>query len=164
MAPAAAGVPAPSASIGARAFHAFIAESGPLCQRAAARACVEAGWRFADGNRDGRLSLDEAEAVRAGLRAWLTWPDNGIGPAQRASVRLGLMIVEAVGLPRLMESYDADGDGALDRRELLSDVHLDERPLGQVLRDPQAVDWGRIKIRLGALAPALGALGAPPAE
>lgn len=142
-----------------RALQAFLAHSAPICLRQAARHCVEAGWRFADRNRDGHLTLSELEQVRDGLDAWLAWPDNGIAAQERAGVRLGLMILDAVGLGALFDSYDADASGTLSRAELLSDVRLDERPLGRVLLDPAAVDWERIKGRLGAAAPALGGLG-----
>ena len=146
----------PSAT--ARAFAAFLGQASPVCLRDAARRCVEAGWRFADRDRDARVSAAELETVRTELREWLTWPDNGIRPQEKRGVLIGLIVVESLGLPRLVESYDTDGDGALSRAELLSDVRLDERPLGEVLSDSDAVDWGSLRTRLGALAPALEAL------
>ncbi len=162
-APLAAQTARPSAS--ARAFAAFLGKTSPVCQRAAAPRCVDAGWRFADRDRNGRVSAEELETVRVELRDWLSWTDNGIRPAEKRGVLLGLMVVEAVGLARLVESYDTNGDGALSRTELLSDVRLDERPLGEVLSDSGSVDWDSLRNRLGALAPALGGLvpkDAPP--
>ncbi len=148
-----------------RAFAAFLGQAGPLCQHQAARRCVEAGWRFADRNRDARVSAAELETVRAELRDWLAWPDNAIRPHEKRAVLLGLMVVETLGLARLVESYDADGDGALNQAELLSDVRLDARPLGEVLADSSAVDWDSLRTRLGALAPAApGVWGAVPAS
>ena len=149
-------------SAAARAFAAFLGQASPLCLSQAARRCVEAGWRFADRDRDARVSPAELEAVRQELRAWLSWQDNGIRPHEKRAVLLGLMVVETLGLPRLVESYDADGDGALSRAELLSDVRLDERPLGEVLSDSSAVDWGSLRTRLGALTPAIQNLAPPP--
>ena len=160
-APLAAQQTRPSAA--ARGFAAFLGQASPLCLRAAARRCVEAGWRFADRDRNGRVDAAELEAVRGELRDWLAWPGNGIAPHEKRAVLLGLMVVEAVGLARLVESYDADSDGALSRAELLSDVRLDERPLGEVLSDSQAVDWNALRNRLGAVAPALGTLAPTPA-
>ena len=148
---------------GARGFAAFLGYSAPICLAQSAPACVEAGWRFADRDRSGTISLGEFETVREELRAWLAWPGNGIRPAERRGVLLGLMIVKAVGLARLVESYDSDGDAALSRAELLSDVTLDQRPLGEVLSDSSAVDWDSLRRRLGALAPALGTI-APSGE
>ncbi|MFQ5775113.1 MAG: hypothetical protein ACE5GS_11390 [Kiloniellaceae bacterium] len=159
-APAAEHAPAPAA----RAFEAFLAHSAPLCLREPARRCVDAGWRFADRDRDGGLSLTELESVRTALRSWLTWKNDEIAPQERRGIRLGLWIVEAIGLPRLVESYDGNGDGAISRGELLSDVRLDDRPLGAVLIDPDAVDWDSLKRRLGAMAPALGGVAPDTAE
>lgn len=158
----AAGPQGPAAEV--LAFQAFLARSAPLCLREAARRCVEAGWSFADRDRDGRLTAAEFDTVRRELRDWLGWPENRIAPHERRGVLIGLLIVEAIGLPRLVESYDGDGDGALSRRELLSDVRLDERPLGDVLLDPKAVDWTSVKQRLGALASALGGIAPGLAE
>ena len=48
-----------------------------------------------------------------------------------------------------------------------SDLHLDGRPLGEILSDSKAVDWDALRGRLGALAPALGPLTpnlSPPPE
>ena len=55
----------------------------------------------------------------------------------------------------------------MSREELLSDLRLDGRPLGEILGDSKAVDWDALRDRLGAMAPALGALTpklSPPAE
>lgn len=150
--------PPPSAEV--RRFADFLYRSAPLCEAQPARRCVDVGWAFADRDGDGRVSAPELEAVRGDLRSWLSWPENGIRPQERRGVQLGLMVVEAVGLSYLVDSYDADGDGALSRAELLSDVRLDGRPLGKVLQDPDAVDWDGVKRKLGALAPMLGGLGA----
>ncbi len=148
-------------SAAARAFAAFLGQASPLCLREAARRCVEAGWRFADRDRDARVTAAELETVRLELRDWLTWPGNGIRPQEERGVRLGLMVVEALGLARLVESYDADGDGALSQAELLTDLRLDARPLGEVLTDSASVDWDSLRVRLGALAPALESLKPP---
>ncbi len=150
-----------------RDFAKFLALASPLCQRQAARRCVDAGWRFADRDRDGRIGVAELEQVRVELRAWLAWPENGIKPHERRGVLIGLIVVETIGLERLVESYDTGTDGQLSREELLSDLRLDGRPLGEILGDSQAVDWDRLRGRLGALAPALGGLTpnlTPPAE
>ncbi|MCE3247903.1 MAG: hypothetical protein K0R41_1728, partial [Geminicoccaceae bacterium] len=57
--------------------------------------------------------------------------------------------VDSIGLERLHALYDADQDGLLSRSELLADVRLDERPLGEVLLDPAAVDHRAVARRLG---------------
>lgn len=137
------------------AFDRFVTASGPVCEHQAARACVELGFAFADTDGDGRLSLDELELVRDQLQAWSAWREDDIKPVELRTIALGLWLVNALGLDTLHALYDADDDGHLSRAELLTDVELDERPLGEVLLDPEAVDREAIARRLGRLAPLL---------
>ena len=39
----------------------------------------------------------------------------------------------------------------MSRSELLSDITLDERPLGEVLRDPKGLDREALAARLGSV-------------
>jgi hypothetical protein len=141
------------------AFDRFLAAAGPVCERDAAARCVDGAWAFADRNRDQRLSLGELQGVRDGLGAWLKAKEQTIPLAQRRLIQLGLLLVDGIGLPYLIESYDANGDGTISRAELLTDVRLDARPLGQVLLDAQAVDWAALRQRLGPIAATLNGLG-----
>ncbi len=138
-----------------RGLERFVRSTGSLCQKAPADACVDAGWRYADGNRDRSLSLAEVRRVRRAVAAWLGWKGDALVPRERAAVLIGLYIVGTVGLDALFESYDADRDGLVSREEALADVRLDERPLGKVLGDAEAVDRRAIARRLGKLAPLL---------
>src|SRR5690606_33111149 len=42
----------------------FIELSTPVCRKQASMRCVDAGWRYADTDRDGLLSAAELEVVR----------------------------------------------------------------------------------------------------
>lgn len=158
--PATADRHAPTA--GAEAFDSFLAVTSPICEHQSSHLCVDSAWRFADRDSDQGLSLGELKSVRDGLHAWLTWREKEIPVAQRRMVQFGLLLVDGMGLPYLVESYDADGDGAVSRTELLSDLRLDARPLGQVLLDSNAVDWEALNRRLGPIAGSLGGLGVKP--
>lgn len=137
------------------AFDRFVTASGPVCEHQAARACVELGFAFADTDGDEHLSLAELELVRDQLQAWSAWREDEIAAFELRSIALGLWLVNSLGLDTLHTLYDADDDGRLSRAELLADVELDERPLGEVLLDPEAVDRKAVARRLGALAPLL---------
>ena len=152
-APAAAETEGPTAET--LAFDAFLARSSPLCLRQAALNCVETAWRYVDRDRSRDLSLEELQAVRGEFVSWFRWKEQEIDPGERRRILLGMVLFDLLGLARLFELYDGDQDGAISRGELLSDVRLDERPLGKVLTDREAVDWQSIRRRLGALAPAL---------
>ncbi len=140
--------PAPSPQV--VAFDRFMAQSSPVCQTQSSKRCVDAGWRLADRDGDGALTLQEAQAVRAQVGDWLAWKE-GITPRDKANLAMGLWVVDSAGLPNLFASYDANGDGRLTRAELLADVRLDERPLGKVLTDEKSVDRQRFSQRLGPL-------------
>jgi hypothetical protein len=64
-------------------------------------------------------------------------------------------VIQTVGPDALFESYDTNRDGALTKEEALADIRLDQRPLPQVLSDPNAVDWRRLTDRAGMAAPLL---------
>jgi hypothetical protein len=151
--PASAGAGSPAASRAISAFDRFIAESSPVCLKDAAARCVDMAFRFADRDGDGELSLPELQEVRTTLERWVNWKGDGIPQRDRNAIAIGLVVIDAVGLDKLVASYNTDGDGKLSRKELLTDVRLDSRPLGQVLTDPKAVDRQAVAKRLGALSP-----------
>jgi Ca2+-binding EF-hand superfamily protein len=139
---------------GAVAFDRFMRASGPICQQRPAEQCVAFAWRFADTDGDRRLSLAELESVRAAVGSWALRHRGELAPAERSSLALGLLLVDSIGVERLLALYDSNHDGLISRSELLADVRLDRRPLGQVLLDPAALDRAAIARRLG-LPPAL---------
>jgi hypothetical protein len=131
------------------AFDRFVAASTPVCIYRAAAACVEVGWAFADRDEDQGLSVVELEEVRDELRAWAQWRADDLHAMDRSLLALGFVVVDGLGIERLHALYDQDGDGLVDRDELLADVRLDERPLVEVLLDREAVDRVAIAARLG---------------
>jgi hypothetical protein len=130
-------------------FDRFVAASTPVCLHRPAAACVEVGWAFADRDADQGLSVVELEEVRDRLRAWAHWRADDLHATERSLLALGFLVVDGLGIERLHGLYDQDGDGLVDRDELLADVRLDERPLGEVLLDREAVDRAAIAARLG---------------
>lgn len=135
-------------------FDRFVASSSPVCLYQPAAECVDVAWVFADRNGDDGLSVEELQDVRDGLQEWTAWRKGDLNRTERSMIALGFLVVDSLGIERLHGLYDADGDGLVGRSELLADVRLDERPLGEILLDSEAVDRAAIAGRLG-LPPAL---------
>ena len=148
--------PAPSAAI--EDFERFVINAVPTCQHQPAQSCVDAGWTFIDTDTNGGISATEVNAVRATMGDWFAWRQASLTNREHSALALGLFVADSVGLENLLAGFDADGDGQLTRAELLADVRLDQRPLGEILSDPTAVDRDAVARRLGAAAPFLGAL------
>ncbi len=142
---------------GAVTIQGFLNESVPTCLAAPARDCIDAGWSHTDADFDDHLSVQELDTVRGAVTEWFAWRRDDLTRYERSIVTVGIGMLNAVGLERLFTSYDTNGDGLMDRSELLADiVELDDRPLGQILSDPDAVDRAAVAQRLGALSPLLG--------
>ncbi len=147
----------PSAS--ALTVQDFLDQSVPVCLSAPARDCIDAGWQHTDADSDDHLSVHELDTVRGAFTEWFDWRRNDLTRYERSLISVGISMLNAVGLERLFASYDANSDGLINRAELLADIiELDDRPLGQVLVDPAAVDRAAVAQRLGALSPVLGGM------
>lgn len=142
-------------SIEVLTFDNFIRVTSPVCVRESSSDCFTLAFEFADTDGDGALSTDEMRRVRDALEDWSLWRDEILTTKERNGIRLGLWLIDTVGLDHLHASYDEDGDRMLVREELLADVALDERPMAEVLLDPAAVDRAAVARRLGALSPFL---------
>lgn len=154
-APPARAMPAPkppaAPTPGAQALEKFVRASAAPCQKEASGRCVELGWAYADRDKNGTLSLAEVETIRDQIIAWNAWKGDTLTPRERANFNMGLWVSNSVGIHNLFASYDANGDGKLTKAELLADVRLDQRPLGQVLADEKSVNRQRFASRLGPL-------------
>ena len=144
---------------GAAAVESFLERSVPICIAAPAQDCINVGWAHTDANADERLSADELDRVRGAVTEWFAWRRDDLTRYEQSVLTVGIGLVNAIGVERLITSYDSNGDGLIDRAEALADiVQLDDRPLGQVIVDPEAVDRAGLAQRLGALSPMLGRL------
>ena len=132
------------------AFDRFVRETGSACASAASSACFERIFRFADNNRDGALDLAEAEIMRDHARQWVLAHSGELHPADKRGAVVTLLAIDYVGIDELFASYDVDGDDLLTREEVSADIALDDRPVMEVARDPDAVDWDRLIGRLGS--------------
>jgi hypothetical protein len=145
-----------AAALPARAsdgLHGIMLELMEICRTAPAGSCVDWAWPHADLDDDQRISLSESELLLKKVRRWALRHQADLIPEMRNGVFLGLMVVQTLGVDRLVASYDSDGDGALNRGELLQDLKIDGRPLPDLVRDPKGFDRDRFAERLGAAAP-----------
>lgn len=148
LSPSVAADPVPAPSVHVAAFDRFVRASGPVCEVQPAVACVELAWRFADADGDDRLSVSELRWLRVTLQDWVLWRDDLAG-AESAAIAAGLLLAQMVGVENLHRAHDLNGDGWVERNELLADVRLDERPLGEVLLDPASLDLQALARKLG---------------
>jgi hypothetical protein len=148
-----------------RAVQAFIDKATAPCESKPAQTCVDLGWQFAVGQPKQGMTLADLNALRRRLGAWYAWHKAELPPRARDSIAFGLLLADGMGMDRLHAAFDANGDGKVTQRELLADVKLDRRPLGEVLADPAAVDRAGLAQRLG-LPPSLteGLFQRPPAH
>ena len=141
--PATAGPPTPAA------FDHFVRETGPACTRTASRICFDKIFRFADADRDGALDLAEMRDLRMRSGDWLLGHADLLMPTDKQAAVLTLLAIDFVGVDRLFQSYDVDGDGLLTRQEVAADIALDDRPVPVLAKDPKAVNWDQLLGRLG---------------
>lgn len=132
-----------------RALQAFIDRATGPCESKAAQSCVDLGMRFAAVKPKDGLTLADLQNLRKRLGTWYQWHQSELPMQTRASFAIGLMMADGMGLERLHAAFDTDGDGKVTEKELLANVKLDRRPLGEVLADPKAVDRAGLAQRLG---------------
>ena len=136
----------------------FIHQASPTCRREPARRCVDVAWRLADTNDDGYWSDQELNHVRAMFPTWMKSHSGDLSVRESTVVTTALALIDMVGFKALMVGFDEDHDGLVSQSELLADVQLDERPLAEVLADPQAVDRDSFARRFGTFAPIVRSL------
>jgi hypothetical protein len=130
-------------------FDRFVGRSAPVCQYRPAAECVDMAWIFVDRNDDEGLSVEELQELRDSLKDWTVWRADQLSRTEGSLLALGFLVVDSLGVGGLHAIYDADHDGLVSRDELLADVRLDDRPLGEILVDRQSVDRAAIAARLG---------------
>ncbi|MGH6947426.1 MAG: hypothetical protein ACREDZ_08870, partial [Kiloniellales bacterium] len=151
--PALGGEPNGAPTRGIAAVEEFMQRARPLCPIVPAERCIDIAWRFTDRNDDRRLSTQELAIVKAEIEAWTLWKGDRLSASDQASIALGLWMIDSIGLERLAGRYDVDGESGISRSELLADLRLDQRPLPQILKDPNGLDRDAMSQRLSQLSP-----------
>jgi len=133
----------------AGAVQSFIGMASATCQRERAQSCVDAGWRFAAAAPERGLTLPDLHELRRKVGVWFSRFNGSMSQQERNSVGFGLLVADGIGIEVLHAAFDTDRDGRVTRQELLADVALDSRPLGDVLTDPKSVDRAGLARKLG---------------
>lgn len=134
------------------AFGRAVREVGGQCTRNAATICAARAFDMIDADNDGLADLEELRAVDAHLRVWANDNADALDPMDLRALRVGFLLIDTIGIERGMMLYDDDGDGALSQAEMTADLVLDGRPLPELVRSRELVDWPSLRRRFGATA------------
>lgn len=124
---------------------------GRECVNAASTACARSAFDLADANGDGRADLAELSTLNDRLRVWTRANGESVPPADLKALNLGFVLVDSIGLQNWIALYDTDGDGALTFAEATADLRLDQRPVPELVRTRELVDWQSLRQRFGAM-------------
>ncbi|HTI86893.1 MAG TPA: hypothetical protein VL966_09840 [Alphaproteobacteria bacterium] len=138
----------------ARVLQTFIDESTIPCETQPAQTCVDLAWKFAVKNPREGLTVEDLQQLRNRLGSWYAVNRSILPPRAQMSLSLGMMLADGMGMDRLHAAFDTNHDGKVSQQELLADVKMDRRPLGQVLSDPNSVDRPKVAQKIG-LPPAI---------
>ncbi len=130
------------------AVNGLITGAADACTRQPAQACVDLGWAFAGLSPDDGLTAADLAEVRNVVGVWFQASQAILPPRARTLVGLGMLLFDGRGPDRLIAGFDANGDARVDQSELLADVRLDDRPMSQLILDPDAVDRASLAQRL----------------
>ncbi|GBD44505.1 hypothetical protein HRbin40_01994 [bacterium HR40] len=145
----AAATPATAVALPLDRVERFAAEAAAICPRAPAPRCLDTTFAFLDADRDRRVTAAELDHAAAAGDAWLARHGDRLGPSERGALAGLLATVRMLGPETVIEAYDRDGDRALRQAELFADIRADRRPLPELLRDPEGVDWPAARRRFG---------------
>lgn len=124
---------------------------GQTCVNAASTACAASAFQLADTNSDGKADLAELSNLNDRLRVWTRANAESVPPADLKALNLGFVLIDTIGLRNWIGLYDTDGDGALTLAEATADLKLDLRPVPELVRAHELVDWPRLRQRFGAM-------------
>ena len=130
------------------AVNSLVGGALDACTRQPAQACVDLGWSFVGLPPSDGLTAAHLTEARRILGVWFEASQTLIPARARTMVGLGMLMFDGRGADRLIAGFDSNGDGTVTQRELLADVRLDDRPMSQVIVDPDAVDRDGLAQRL----------------
>ena len=130
-------------------FDGFVESVSEICTEQPSTSCAFAVKNFLDADGDGFIAYDEVIAARDDARNSMKSQESKLDPQARGIVVVALLVTQDSQLPGVFNNFDTNGDSRLDEGELFADFTLDERPFGDVMADPNGVDWQAFASRFG---------------
>lgn len=131
------------------AFTGFIIGLRDICAEQPARACTKRVTSYLDVDNDKLVSLQEFQTVQDLAKTAVASKNEGLSATERNLIAIGLMTLQHAKLDKVFASFDADGNGGLSEQELFADFRVDHRPFGDIIADPDSVDWRSFAQRFG---------------
>jgi len=131
------------------AFTGFITGLRDVCADEPARACTARVTSYLDIDNDKRVSLAEFETVRDLAKTAVANGEKDLSTAERNLISIGLLTLQHAKLDKVFAKFDGDGDGGLSEQEMFADFRVDQRPFGDIVADPDSVDWTTFASRFG---------------
>lgn len=132
-------------------FEFLVERAKATCILNAAQECVGLLWAYADTSGDGLISVEESENFLNVMKRWNSTNTEKL--RTRATISMGLATAKVISVDYVIERYDVDGDKMLSPEEALADLRFDQRPLGDLLVDEDAVDRDGLSERFGLAGP-----------
>ncbi len=130
-------------------FDGFVESVSEICTEQPSTSCAFAVKNFLDADGDGFIVYDEVLAARDDARNSMKSQESKLDPQARGIVAVALLVTQDSQLPGVFSNFDTNGDSRLDEGELFADFTLDDRPFGDVMADPNGVDWQGFTSRFG---------------
>ena len=130
-------------------FDGFVESVTEICNEQPSTSCAFAVKNFLDADGDGFITYEEVVAARDDARSSMKSQESKLDPEARGIVAVALLVTQDSQLPGVFNNFDTNGDGKLDEAELFADFTLDQRRFGDVMADPNGVDWQGFANRFG---------------
>ncbi len=134
---------------GQDAFTGFIKGLRDVCAEKPAAACTERVTAYLDVDNDKLVSLDEFETVRDLAKIAVANGEKELSATERNLIAIGLLTLQHAKLDNVFAKFDTDGNGGLSEQEMFADFEVDQRPFGDIVADPDSVDWPAFAERFG---------------
>ena len=119
------------------------------CERAPSVVCTNRAAALFDDNGDGGIDRSEFDNGRRQMVAEARKKQSVLTVEEIGTVAIAAAVLDNVGVDEIFNGFDENKDNRIDRAEMFADFRLDARPFGELVTDPEAVDWQSFANRFG---------------